>query len=276
MSKIDLFAPITRLSGLGFIDEGKGTFAPLYPPNLTSDQIVEIPITPDLPGAIVFNTSTEELETYSAAGFWLPILTAESDITFEEITADSVNATSIITSSMNATTVSTTSMGSTAINNNGTISTTYLNVIATMSAGGISASNLEVSADFVVEGAMAGGTASNNISQLTVALSTGAGTGATSIINGSITSGVFSLTTGSAPATGGVIGTFTIPASAVDHFTGSYGVMFSAANALTLPFPVYVTTASPASTFTVGLGATTLEAATAYKWNYHIIGSMKV
>jgi hypothetical protein len=267
MSKIDYSGPITRLSGgLAFSNDRGNSIAPLYPPNLTTDQILEIPITPDLPGAIVFNVDTEEVETYTAAGFWLPIITAESDITFSE-----VNATTI-----NATTIKTTSLLSTAINNQNTISTVFLNVGVSMSAGAINVNTVNVSGSFILEGAMAGGTSVANKAPLTVALNTGAGTGATSAINGSLSSGVFSLTTGAAPATGGIIGTFTIPAESVDYFDGSYGVMFSAANALTLPFPVYVTTASPASTFTVGLGETTLEAATAYKWNYHVIGSKRV
>jgi hypothetical protein len=267
----DPMAPITRLPNLAFTKDSTNDYGVLYTPIRRQKDIINIPVTTNLTGAIVFNKDTEELETYTAAGFWLPILTAESNINVEEITA-----TTITTDTLHTTLIYSTALLSTSINNSGTITTSSLNVNNSLSAGGITVGNLDVSSDFSVGGALAGSTTSSDVSPLTVSLNTGSGTGATSTIKGSLTSGVFTLNTGTSPATGGVIGTFTIPALAVDHFTGSYGVMFSAVNSVTLPFPVYVTTGVSSSTFTIGLGAsTTLSASTQYKWNYHVMGSIK-
>jgi hypothetical protein len=264
-------SPITRFTSVAFSDTEGSPYKALYTPRLPQDQVIAIPVSDELIGAIVFNTDTEELETYTAAGFWLPILTAESDINVDTITVETLNAENIITTS-----ITSSAINSSAINNEGGMNTISLNVYTSISSGAITTATMEVSADFSVEGALAGVTSNTDVSPLTVVLSTGAGTGATSNIKGSLTSGVFTLNTGTLPVTGGVIGTFTIPASSVDHFNGSYGVMFSAVNSATLPFPVYVTTGVSPSTFTIGLGAaTTLAESTQYKWNYHIIGSKK-
>lgn len=83
----------TKLTGLAFSEDGPGVARAIYCPRLTQEQVVAIPETPGLVGAIVFNIDTEELETYTAAGFWLPILTAESDINVETLTAQTVDAT---------------------------------------------------------------------------------------------------------------------------------------------------------------------------------------
>lgn len=83
---------VTRLTGLGFDETGAGVDRAIYCPRLTQAQVLEMPRTPDLVGAIVFNTDTEELETYTAAGFWLAILTSGSDINVETLTAQTVNA----------------------------------------------------------------------------------------------------------------------------------------------------------------------------------------
>lgn len=264
-------SPITRFTSVAFSDDDASPYKALYTPRLPQDQVIAIPVSDELIGAIVFNTDTEELETYTAAGFWLSILTSESDINVETITVETLNAENITTTSLTSGAIT-----SSAIGNEGGINTISLNVYTSISAGGITTATLGVSADSSFEGAIAGVTSGTDVSPLTVVLSTGSGTGATSNIKGSLTSGVFTLNTGTSPAEAGVIGTFTIPASSVDHFTGSYGVMFSAVNSATLPFPVYVTTGVSPSTFTIGLGAsTTLAASTQYKWNYHIIGSVK-
>ena len=79
MSKVDPFGPVTVLTGLAFdVSEGTGNFAPIYPPNLTTDQVLEIPVTTYLPGAIVFNTNTEELE-YTALVAEKVVLLSEVD-----------------------------------------------------------------------------------------------------------------------------------------------------------------------------------------------------
>lgn len=84
---------VTRLTGLGFDETGAGVDRAIYTPRLTQEQVIAMPRTPDLVGAIVFDVDTEELETYTAAGSWLPILTAGSDINVETITAQTVDAT---------------------------------------------------------------------------------------------------------------------------------------------------------------------------------------
>jgi hypothetical protein len=94
MAKEDPMAPITRLPNLAFVDEtASNNYSALYTPIRTQQEVIDIPVTANLTGAIVFNKDTEELETYTAAGFWLPILTAESDINVETLTAVNVNAT---------------------------------------------------------------------------------------------------------------------------------------------------------------------------------------
>jgi hypothetical protein len=280
MSKIDLFAPITRLSGLGFVDEGKGTWAALYPPNLTTDQILEIPITADLPGAIVFNTNTEELETYTAAGFWLPILTAESSITVEEITAEIGNLDTINCITLNSVT----------INNSGKITTLNFESTGSLEASTIEVENsLTISAsgtlncttcfvndvafidNGVMQTALAGGTGNNDDSPLTISLDVGAGTGATATIKGSLTSGIITINTGLTPASAAVIATFTIPAEAVNYFSGSYGMIMTPASTTTTDALIYVTTANNLILFGT---SSVLAASTVYKWNYHIIGTV--
>lgn len=93
MALDDPMAQVTRLPNLGFVDENNNVYRVLYVPNLTQEEVIDTPITDGLTGAIAFNKDTEELETYTAAGFWLPILTAESDINVENVTAQTITAT---------------------------------------------------------------------------------------------------------------------------------------------------------------------------------------
>lgn len=88
----DPMAQVTRLPNLAFVDDHDNRYRALNTPILSQQEIVDIPVTENLVGGIVFNKNTEELETYTAAGFWLPILTAESDINVETLTAQTVNA----------------------------------------------------------------------------------------------------------------------------------------------------------------------------------------
>lgn len=143
----------TKLTGLAFSEDGPGVARAIYCPRLTQEQIVAIPETPGLVGAIVFNIDTEELETYTAAGFWLPILTAESDINVETLTAQTVNATNAdlthihshdITNDAGITSVTvtaqtvnaTTSLHSTAITNDNLITTLGLHVTSNVQVDG--------------------------------------------------------------------------------------------------------------------------------------------
>ncbi len=88
----DPMSQVTRLSNLAFVDDTDNRYRALNTPILSQQEIIDIPVTENLVGGIVFNRDTEELETYTAAGFWLPILTAESDINVETLTAQTVNA----------------------------------------------------------------------------------------------------------------------------------------------------------------------------------------
>lgn len=95
MSKEEPMSQLTRLTGLAFTETSPSVLRALYLPRLTQEQVIDIPVTEELKGAVVFNTDTEEIETYTAAGFWLPILTAESDINVDNITAETADLYSI-------------------------------------------------------------------------------------------------------------------------------------------------------------------------------------
>jgi hypothetical protein len=276
MSKIDYSGPITRLSGgLAFIDEeARGTFAPLYPPNLSTTQRDLIPVTSDLPGAIIFNVDTEELESYSAAGFWLPILTAESDIIVNQITAE-IGDFDVINCN--------------TINNSAKINTTDFESSGLLEATSIAAGNIEISPigsittptmflsdiafmdKVVAQSALAGHTGVSDDSPLAITLDVGAGTGATAVLKGSLTSGLIQINTGSAPTPASIIAVFTIPAEVTSCFNGTFGVVLTAASQTTAPILVYADV-SPPNLFLIG-SSSTLAASTTYYWNYHIIGT---
>lgn len=97
----DPMAQVTRLPNLAFVDDHDNRYRALNTPILSQQEIVDIPVTENLVGGIVFNKNTEELETYTAAGFWLPILTAESDINVETVTAQTVNTDTLNVSVIN-------------------------------------------------------------------------------------------------------------------------------------------------------------------------------
>lgn len=90
MADFDPMAPVTRLTGLAFSEDDPNVLKAVYLPRLTQEQVIDIPITEELVGAIVFNTDTEELETYTAAGFWLPILTAGSEIDLDNLVVETI------------------------------------------------------------------------------------------------------------------------------------------------------------------------------------------
>lgn len=202
---LDPNANITRFTGLAFDNAPGSPTTTLNYPNLTTTEIAAIDVDQIDFGASVFATDIEEIMTFTAAGFWLPILTAESDITVNFVSG-------------------------------------------TVQASGVSA--------------------------LTVLLDTAAGTGATSLITGSVMSGQFRLNTGTSPS-GSIIGTFTIPTEFLDQLSGAYGIVFYPASLTTAAFPTYVTTSSPSNLFLFGVGSGTLAASTAYFWNYHILGTRK-
>ncbi len=270
MSKADPMAPINRFSNIAFVDEGN-VYAALYPPNLTNAQVNAIPVTDALPGAIVFDTDTEELTTYSAAGHWLPILTAESDITVEEVNAETGNITNLNT---------------TAIVNSATMQTINLNVISTIAAGSVTCSTFDSAGQATFNDIASDGQSTFNevtidsilagnavATPMTVVLDTGAGTGATATIQGSIMSGVFTLNTGSTPAAAGLIGTFTVPAGFLSYFGGKYGVIMYPGSVTTAEIPTFITTATN-NVFIMGVGSSiTLTASTQYVWNYHVISN---
>lgn len=146
MAKADPMAPITRLPNLAFVDEDNNNYRALYSPILSQEEVIAVPVTEDLPGAIVFNKDTEELETYTAAGFWLPILTAESDITVNSITvtglADLYSITSHdISNSTLITTLGLLVSGDTQINGHAVINTSLVvNGTANFTSGGVTGS----------------------------------------------------------------------------------------------------------------------------------------
>lgn len=86
---------VTRLTGLGFDESGPGVDRAIYTPRLTQEQVIAMPQNPELPGAIVFDVDTEELETFTAAGHWVAILTDGSDINSENINATNADLTHI-------------------------------------------------------------------------------------------------------------------------------------------------------------------------------------
>lgn len=133
----------TKLTGLAFSEDGPGVARAIYCPRLTQEQVIAIPETPDLVGAIVFNTDTEELETYTAAGFWLPILTAESDIIVNQVTAVNADLTHIhsndITNAAGITTLNLTATGtlhSSTLNNDNLITTLGIHVTSNAQVDG--------------------------------------------------------------------------------------------------------------------------------------------
>lgn len=90
MSKDNPMSQVTRLTGLAFSEDSPSVLRALYLPRLTQQQVIDIPVTPELVGAIVFNIDTEELETYTAAGFWLPIITSESDLNLDNLVVETI------------------------------------------------------------------------------------------------------------------------------------------------------------------------------------------
>ena len=90
MSKIEPMEPTTRLTGLAFSENSPSVYRALYLPQLTQQQVIDLPVSDELVGAVVFNTDTEELETYTAAGFWLPILTAQSNLDLDHLTVETI------------------------------------------------------------------------------------------------------------------------------------------------------------------------------------------
>lgn len=259
-------ADITRLTGLEFTNEPGILELGFYVPNMTTVEIQAIP--PELLkfGGIVFDTTSEELLTYTAAGFWLPVLTAESDLVVENL--EVTGTATILTANINGVaTIATANMTTANVN---TLSGAAGNFISMNISNGI-VSNL--TCGVITSNMIAGLGPTNGISPLTVSLDVGAGTGATSVIKGSVMSGTFQLNTGSSPQSGGIIGTFTIPSSLVAQFDGDYGVCFMPASLTTSSIPVYVTTSSPSNLFLFGVGPVALTASTSYFWNYHIIGT---
>jgi len=309
MSKDDFFGPVTRLSALAFDIEGTGSFGPIYPPNLTTDQVLEIPVTTYLPGAIVFNTNTEELETYSAAGFWLPILTAESDIDVTTITAetgdfDVINCNTI----NNAHTIHTTDLiasgamdaASGAISGNlgvngvltagsigsiGNITTDgNITVVGTAILPNVSSTTMDVN-DFEantarIDSLLYGQSSNTGVSPITASLDVAAGSGASYTMTGSNLGGVFRLVTGTSPAAAGnVIATFTIPSGLLPYLSANWSVIFMPASTTTALYEttssIYITVGGAASNhFIVGTSAQPLIASTTYIWNYILVGNI--
>jgi hypothetical protein len=283
MSKDDFFGPTTRFSGLAFDIEGTGSFGPIYPPNLTTDQRDQIAVTTYLPGAIVFNTNTEELETYSAAGFWLPILTAESDIDVTTITAetgdfDVINSTTI----NNAGAINTNIITAAGIIEGSAVEAGALfaeNSITTSNVGNITTPTLFITdvafiENGVIQTALAGGTGNDNNSPIVGTPGTGSGTGAVCVITGSLTSGVIQITTGTSPSASAIISTFDFPVGLTAYFNGTFAVIVTAANTEAAGISTY-TSSNTTPFFALGLATgSTLVASTLYRWNYHIIGTM--
>jgi hypothetical protein len=157
MSKDEPMSQLTRLTGLAFSETSPSVLKALYLPRLTQEEVIAIPVTEELVGAIVFNTQTEELETYTAAGFWLPILTAESDINVTNITAETADLYSIqshdITNSQLITTLGLLVQGDAQINDDLVINDDLqVNGTANFVDGGVSGS-------FGVNGALTAGSA---------------------------------------------------------------------------------------------------------------------
>lgn len=131
--------------------------------------------------------------------------------------------------------------------------------------GGVSGATGPVLSRFDLFGRLAGGSTSP-----TIAANAGAGTSPTIAITGSDLAGKISLTTGTLPTLSADVFTVT--------FTGAFDatpyVVFSPANSATAALSglgmVYVTATTTTFKFTVG--ATALGAATAYAWNYEVIG----
>lgn len=105
----------------------------------------------------------------------------------------------------------------------------------------------------------------------TIAAGAGAGTTPTVSVVGSDMGGEVNVTTGALPTAAAVVATITLGSAA---FTNAPYVVLQPANAatalLTGATMVYVTATT--GTFVINAGATGLVAATAYKWNYHIVG----
>jgi hypothetical protein len=309
MSKDDFFGPVTRLSALAFDIEGTGSFGPIYPPNLTTDQRDQIAVTTYLPGAIVFNTDTEELETYSAAGFWLAILTEESDINVDTITAttgdfDVINCNTI----NNAHTIHTTDLiasgavdaASGAISGNlgvngvltagsigsiGNITTDgNITVVGTAILPNVSSTTMDVN-DFEantarIDSLLYGQSSNTGVSPITASLDVAAGSGASYTMTGSNLGGVFRLVTGTSPAAAGnVIATFTIPSGLLPYLSANWSVILMPASTTTALYETtsntYVTVGGAASNhFIMGTSALPLIASTTYIWNYILVGNI--
>src|SRR3954463_6837814 len=167
MATQDPMAPITRLSGLAFVEDGSN-YKALYPPILSQQEVIAIPVTDQLFGAIVFDKDTEELETYTAAGFWVPILTEGSDINVNNITAeladlDTINSR-IINNSQVITTLGLLVQGDAQINGdlhinsdlfvqNGTVNFANGGVSGNFGVNGdLTSGNLATTGNFLVDG----------------------------------------------------------------------------------------------------------------------------
>jgi hypothetical protein len=100
---------------------------------------------------------------------------------------------------------------------------------------------------------------------------TGAGTSPTITVTGTQVSGVINVTTGTTPSASAIVVTITVPVAVSGT---SNGVIIEPANALTANLPVANNVFSKmASTTTFTITATgALTAASAYSWNYILIG----
>ncbi len=99
---LDPNAPITRLPNLHFIDAETSSNG-LFVPNLKAEQIAAIPRSQLTPGGLIFDETAEELLTYTAAGFWLPLLTSGSEIDLTNILCETLQASSTIFASESVT-----------------------------------------------------------------------------------------------------------------------------------------------------------------------------
>ncbi len=236
-------APLTRLPNLAFISDEGSNLKALNTPNLSPDEIAAIPVSDELKGAIVFDHLTEELLTFTAAGFWLPILTAESDITVDIVTATTGNFDIINCNTINnANTINTTSLIVSGVSNltsggvsgawgvNGALTAGSIGSIGNLTVDGatvlqgvtidgnltvmgntildnVSAATMDVN-DFEantarIDSLLYGQSLNTGVSPITVALDVAAGTGATYAMTGSNLGGTFRLNTGTSPALAG-------------------------------------------------------------------------